>query len=398
MRRMAACVLLLLLAAVWIPQAAAAIPAPENLTALGDRGSIALQWSGGSGDFTGYNIYRGTDGVLFKKIGGVKKTATSYEDKDVKDGELYFYYVAAAKDKDESGRSNTVHTMPGIRLAAANPGTLELNDGRVYVADSLVAIEGNLNINNQSKLYVIDGGILDLLEGKNIVVDAGLFSAESFDPAHRAKLTAHASGGGPLGDGAGFGIYFQADAEDYNPKNGTGCVIRNAVLENFCQSDAIKIDACRVGIFNSRLSSTRTTGGSYIKVTGAGGIRMEHCVVNRIVFSVVTDLRSSQTLVEHNVFTGGYYAVSFFNATGPILNEGQVRENSFDCTGRSGTLYLYRCQGTGILPLGNNYWSGGQGTPPRPMVKSMESTIVPDLDTPSPGPLSAPPAGIGPDW
>ena len=96
--------------------------------------------------------------------------------------------------------------------------------------------------------------------------------------------------------------------------------------------------------------------------------------------------------MKHNIFTGGYYSLSFYSLNNPGVDAGQIELNEFD---GSKPAYLFDMTGGVNVPVGNNYWNGGSGSPPKPSV-SLDGTtnITYDFDTA----LSASPAGAGPTW
>lgn len=90
----------------YIPRADAPPAPPTDLRATAEAGAVTLAWKPGAGAAAaGYSVYRGTGEkpwlVEYAKIGRAEPGATSYLDKDVKPGTLYFYHVCGV---DKAGR------------------------------------------------------------------------------------------------------------------------------------------------------------------------------------------------------------------------------------------------------------------------------------------------------
>jgi hypothetical protein len=95
------------------PATASSPAGPANLTATPGTGSVALNWTAGSGA-TSYSIYRASnmsDGEATTAIATV--TGTTYTDTGVTNGSTYFYMVAANNATGVSPDSNEVFTTPG---------------------------------------------------------------------------------------------------------------------------------------------------------------------------------------------------------------------------------------------------------------------------------------------
>jgi hypothetical protein len=204
-------------------------------------------------------------------------------------------------------------------------------------------------------------------------------------PSAPAKFTAHRTDG-PLQDGQGYDFEFLDEVIDYNSGDGSGTLIQNCYIENLEQGDgAIRVDRCSPRFYNSRISSNKTTGGSYFTMSNGAAPIIENCHVYRVTLKIRTDFRGTGALITRNTCRGGYYTIYFFGPVGPeMVDPGQVAYNDFDGT-RNG-LYMFQVD-AGDIPLGNNYWDGGL-----PEIVGGAGTIIFEPV------LSAPPADCGPTW
>jgi fibronectin type 3 domain-containing protein len=84
--------------------------APSDLTATPGNAQASLKWSASSGA-TSYDIKRSTNGsAAYTQIASA--TSPSYTDATVKNGDTYFYVVAAVNSAGESDDSNNVSVTP----------------------------------------------------------------------------------------------------------------------------------------------------------------------------------------------------------------------------------------------------------------------------------------------
>lgn len=93
--------------------------APTNLTASAISSSeIDLSWQDNSSDETGFQIERSTDGTNFTPIAVVGPNVTSYANKVLNPGTLYYYKVNAIKGPAGSDFTNTASATTGSGLLA----------------------------------------------------------------------------------------------------------------------------------------------------------------------------------------------------------------------------------------------------------------------------------------
>jgi hypothetical protein len=373
---------------------------PTGLAAAGLLGHINLSWNAsGGGNLTGYNVYRSDDGTTFTKLNTTVVVATNYDDaiaSPAGDGILYSYRVTAMGDA-ESGASNTVQGIHGTRLATQyNTGFTTVAGNSPYVAEGTVVVNGgNLVVDTGTKLYVLDDTTIDLEQGSGTTAGRflvkGLLRVLASDTAH-ATFTAHKTSG-TLADGEGFALYFDG-ADSYNTANGSGTLLQNTLLNNMANGSAgggFTFISSSPKLANLNVTSNSSTGGSYLDVRSGSGPIIENCSFDKMVLSISTDARSTSLKVDHNRFTNGYYSVAFFNLSNPGVNAGQIELNDFDGTKEA---YLFGMTGGTNVPMGNNYWNGGSGSPPLPTELTGSSTIHYDFSTA----LSSPPSAVGPTW
>jgi hypothetical protein len=336
---------------------------PTGVTAQGALDLITLAWSASSGGgLTGYNVYRSADGVGFTKLNTTPVAQLSYQDTDVDDGVYYAYKITAVGDA-ESDYSGVVRQMHGTRLLESYDAGCLLDAPALspYVAEDSVKIAGgNLEIASGISLYVLDGAVVEFVfdsETPNREIRVyGLLRVEA-SPSAPATFTAHRTDG-PFVDGTGYSLMFFDEAVDYNPGDGSGTLIQNCYIENLNQGDgALLVNSCSPRFFNCKLSSSKSTGGSYFTIRGSTNLTVEHCSITRVVVKINTDLRGTGASITRNLCRDGYYSIYFFGSYGPgMVDPGQVAYNDFDGT-RNG-LYLFQVD-AGEIPLGNNYWDGG---------------------------------------
>lgn len=364
---------------------------PTGLAAEGSLGMIELTWDASSGGgLEGYNIYRSSDGTNFTVLNSTPVAGLTYEDTNVDDGVYYSYKITAVGD-EESDYSSVVRQMHGTRLLASYDAGCELGEQALspYVAEDSVKIDGgNLEIQSGIDLYALDNAVIDFVfdsdsPNRQILV-SGLLRVEASTSAP-AKFTAHRTDG-PFVDGKGYSFVFFDEAVDYNPGDGTGTLIQNCYIENLNQGDsALLVRSCSPRFYNCKISSSKSTGGSYFTIRESTELTVENCFITRVVIKINTDLRGTAASITKNLCRDGYYSLYFFGSFGPgMVDPGQVAYNDFDGT-RNG-FYMFQVD-EGEIPVGNNYWDGGL---PEIVGGSGTPDFEPALDTP--------PTDCGPTW
>ena len=365
---------------------------PTGLMAEGSLGEIELTWTASSGGgLTGYNVYRSADGTNFTKLNDSPVAGLSYQDTDVDDGVYYSYKITAVGDA-ESDYSIVVRQMHGTRMLETYDSGCALNEEALnpYVAEDSVKIAGGeLRLQPGINLYVLDNAVIDQefdpQDPHNIgIIVRGLLRVAA-SPSAPAKFTAHRADE-PLQDGQGYSLQFGDETIDYDPGDGTGTLIRNCYIENLEQGDgAIQTSACSPRFYNCRISSNKTTGGSYFTISSGGAPIIENCYIYRVTLTVRTDLLGTGALITKNTCRGGYYTFYFSDPAGPyVVDPGQIAYNDFD--GDRNGLYMNQVD-AGDIPMGNNYWDGGL-----PEIVGLAGTVVFEPT------LATPPADCGPSW
>jgi len=364
---------------------------PAGLTATGTYGNIDLLWNACSGsNLQGYNVYRSPDGAAFTKLTPNPITDTTYNDNNVDDG-VYYHYKITAVGTDETGYSDTVKQMHGIRLIAAYPAGCELahGDQDIYVVENTTVIDGgNLYIDEQVELYLLDNAVIDM-EDSCFIDCYGLLRVEA-SVANYATMTAHKTGG--LNPGDGFGLRFFNTTVDYNAGTGAGTLIRNCNVINLRNmsignAHAIHIEDCSPRFYNAKFSSNINTGTAYAEIRSSSAPIIEHCQFDYIVLKIRADLRSTTATIAYNICRDGYYSLYFYGQNNVVVDPGQIANNDFD--GNTNGLY---CSGVDTggedIPLQNNYWLGGIPTVAGSITASVNFDPV----------LATPPVGAGPTW
>jgi hypothetical protein len=373
---------------------------PTNLTSVGSWKQIQLNWTASAGA-TGYNVYRSMDGITFTLLPASPVLLAPYADaidSPAGDGIFYYYRVTAVKGSRESHFSNTVKNIHGTRLAASNAsGFLTKVADSPYVAEGTVAIDGgDLQVAVGTALYVVDGATIDIqgdAQGAEYMLEIGGLMRVLASTAAPATFTSHKAGG--LADNEGFKLAIDGTCTPYNTADGSGTLIQNTIINNIRGgSDAIQIYGSP-RIYNSKITSNASGGGSYIYIRSGSAPIIQNCSLQKNVIVINNDFRTSANFsIDHNILRGGYYSMEFYNQANPAINTGQIALNDFDGSKHA---YLIDMTGGVNVPLGNNYWTNGTnpGPPPTPQVDTGGTTsITIDFTTA----LSTSPIGVGPTW
>ena len=126
--------------------------APTNLTAsVSTATSVALVWTDGSNNESGFQIERGTDGMNFSQIATVGANVASYPDGGLTTGTAYFYRVRAFNGGGNSAYTNVATATPmqlgsGTGLNASYFDNGDLTNLKVTRTDATV----NFNWGNGS--------------------------------------------------------------------------------------------------------------------------------------------------------------------------------------------------------------------------------------------------------
>ena len=125
----------------------------------------------------------------------------------------------------ESSPSDTVKNIHGTRLDSnLASGITTTSILSPYIVEGSVSSEGSVNVAAGTKLYVLDNGSLDILQGNALVVN-GLFRILLLDRSD-AMLTSHATGTALDAD-QGFKITIDG-CVDYG--SGEGTLFQNAEI------------------------------------------------------------------------------------------------------------------------------------------------------------------------
>jgi hypothetical protein len=372
---------------------------PTGLGSVGSLGNIRISWSPSSGGgLTGYNLYRSIDGVNWTKLNASTLTSTNYDDpiaSPAGDGVVYQYQVSAVGTQ-ESSRSVTVKNVHGTRIPVLSAaGFTTTTAASPYVAEGSVVVNGgNLVVDTNTKLYVVDGATVDLEQGTGAAGRLwvkGLLRVLATPQAH-ANFTAHKLGGS-LANNEGFAFWFDG-AVNFNPVDGSGTLLQNALITNLTSGNSnggFSISYCAPKLYNLHATANSMNGISYLFLNNGSAPIVQNCSFNQMVPSIQADLRGTSFKMDHNRFRGGYYAIAFISAGVQGINAGQIDSNDFDGSKQA---YLYNVGGSTNVPIGNNFWNGGTGVPPLPTELTGLTTLHFDFATA----LSAAPANVGPTW
>jgi hypothetical protein len=360
---------------------------PANLLATGSLGNIHLSWDASTGaNLAGYNIYKSTDGAVFSELNGAPITGTSYDDAIASpdgDGVFYYYRVTAAGDA-ESSPSDTVRSIHGNRLdSSLASGITTTSDLSPYIVEGSVSSEGSVNVAAGTKLYVLDNGSLDILQGNALVVN-GLFRILS-STAATATLTSHATGTA-LDANQGFKITINS-CVDYG-SGGDGTLFQNAQILNLQSGASMEIDNCKPKFYNLYITANSDSTSSRISLQSSSGVVIQNCSITGLVPQISGDHRAAGLQMDHNIIAPGpyNYVLDFIAASAGPVDAGQIAYNVFDGSG----LLDLSAQTGGTIPLGNNYWKQGEPT----IRYQNSSTSIVDF-TPA---LDSAPADAGPTW
>ena len=101
---------------------------PQNLRATAGDGYVLLRWNApaddGGSSITEYKIYRGTSSGGETYLASVSASSTSYNDTDVTNGKICWYYVTAMNSGGESQPSNEISATQ--TSAASAPQNLSM--------------------------------------------------------------------------------------------------------------------------------------------------------------------------------------------------------------------------------------------------------------------------------
>lgn len=364
---------------------------PSGLFASGSLGKIVLSWTAVS-DATGYNIYRSSDGNSFTKLAG-PVTNNNYTDMlDNTDKTLYRYYVKTVSGNSESAPSTTARSMQGSRLNTTYTTGYTIGSGQWFVAEGTVEITaGELVVDSGGELYVLDNAIIkfkaDTYSSNNFgkFIIKGLLRVLAVPQAPATFTTTVAS----PPNGEGFALQFDG-AEAYNEVDGTGTIVQNTAIINLRGSArALEILNCAPRLYNLKVTSNQNNGTSYLYFHS--GAIIENNRFEGVVPLINSDLRSSSFKMSKNIFRNGYYSIWFNNNS--AVTSGQISANDFN---GSKPVYLYNMTSGTKIPLEGNYWNGGTGTPPKPVVEKGGATT--DISCNFDPALSSSPDDVGPTW
>lgn len=364
---------------------------PTGLSATGSLRNIRLSWTAPAGvSVAGYNIYRSTDGAAFTKLNSSPVAGTVYDDtiaSPAGDGLLYYYKVTSVSSS-ESGFSSTVATVHGTRLSGNYPaGFTTLVASSPYVIEGSVTVDGgDLNVATGTKLYILNSGSIDVVQGRNLTV-SGLLRvlASTGSPA---LFTSHGTGGAGLTGNQGFSMRIE-NAVDYAADGNSGTFLQNSRITNLqAGSSSIYITGCSPRLYNLHISTT-PGATSYAGLEIHSGAMIEHCeIVGLCPMIIGKQTATGFQLVYNTVTPGVYNYVLDFEQSGDMpVNYGQISFNSFDSLNQ---LDLSAMTGGWTIPLGNNHWKNG--LPTTRLQNGSDQTVSYNL------PLIAPPSGVGPTW
>ena len=254
-----------------------------------------------------------------------------------------------------------------------------------------VISDGDITVAAGTKLYILDHGVLDILQGHTLTVNGTLQILAL--PEAPATLTSHAAAGATLPPGDGFFLRL-TDCDNYNPADGSGTVLQDATIESVQANNyqPIVISGCKPLFYNLKITSVQ----ALIYLESTSGLTMQRCSLSGISPFVMGDQRGTGVQIDHNIIDGGAgnYSIAFLDPdAGLPVADGQIVDNVFyPAVGPS----VWCDTATGTVPLGNNYWT--QGAPTTYNDRDPQGQHVsPCLLDFSPA-LSSAPANAGPTW
>jgi len=320
------------------------------LSSSGAKGTITLSWeTSDAKNLTSYYIYRGTNPTSLSKIATVAASGNTYKDSAVADGVLYYYHVTAF-GKKESQPSNQICNMHGTRLTEADTGadfTTTVDDSP-YVVENKVSFAGDLDILENTQLYVMPGAkvVFEKATAASIYVERGLFVIRGT----KANPIYFSSTGG------GYELRMVLAAEgsqfDYTEfRDLAGTSDTRSVTISSCSPT---ISRCR---FIDRADANATTASLY-----SSGANITNCFFGGLDLKIEDSVVSTLN-IESNIFVDNGTALMFGNYTTNPPETGMIHNNAFECNGTSVNNYYSAdlsivswTSATTVFPLGGNYF------------------------------------------
>lgn len=160
--------------------------APLGLKAAAGPGQVRLDWSApasdGNGTITGYKVYRATPRSLYASIKELGKV-TTYTDREVVNGQEYFYTVTARNVYGEGKDSAAVNATPLSPPSAPLNLTAKAGNKQVKLAWAMPADNGGNNVTGFRIYRGLAGGNLTfLVEVGNVLnyTDAGVQNGKTY--------------------------------------------------------------------------------------------------------------------------------------------------------------------------------------------------------------------------
>ena len=370
--------------------------APTGLASTGSLGHIALRWTASSSSgVSGYNVYRSTVSGVFAKLNSSPVGVTTYDDgvpSPTSDGVIYTYQVTAVASNLESIASGTVSDMQGTR-PPTNPtsGFTTTTTASPYVIDSSCTVDGGgFTVATGTALYLRPGATLSLADAATLTVN-GLLRAVG-----TATAPATINGHGFPAATASVGIRILFDgAVNYNATSQQGTVLDHTLLKNLVSGNYFTVTNCAPAFIQAKFLSNDPPGRTYLALATGCGLNVSHCSFTGVVPTIVADLRAQSSFgISQSSFMASYYAIYFGPLNTPGVASGQINGNSFDASGNGAVIYFVLT--TTDVPLGGNYWSGGTGAPPLPVINMLGITNPVTLNFNTA--LGAAPTGVGANW
>lgn len=356
---------------------------PDGLVAVGSLGKITVSWDRPSGEITNYRVLRSTDNVTYDVLGHTN--SRRYVDNipsPAGDGIKYFYRVIAL-GTNMSDASEPVSSMHGTRMAASYAsGHTNTTNLSPWVLEGTTVLEGgDLIIPDGAKLYALPGSVLDMEYSRSILVSGQLqlLGEQSHNVVFRGHVTPSTTGA------FGFAITFY-NTPGWNGTPGVGTLFRHALVTNL--TSGLRFNGEALCITNCRFYAKAGMGSMPVGPDQAKGSVITRSYFYALVPHLGADLRTTGYSMTRNRFVAGSWAFTV-GYEAYTVNAGQVSQNWFDSSAQA-----YAWDVTQPIPLGDNFWDGGSGTPVLPGLFGNASTNQYNFVTP----LASVPGMCGPTW
>lgn len=138
---------------------------PRGVRSITGDGKVTVEWyPNGEDDLAGYSVWRSGDDKDFDLLDEVSADTTSYVDRDVRNGETY-YYAVAAFDKEENESELSIESVDDTPRP----------EGRITLYDYTINPDKSGFDFSRPERGAIpwDASYTDIYFGSNIIIDSG---------------------------------------------------------------------------------------------------------------------------------------------------------------------------------------------------------------------------------